>query len=428
MREMAAQRKHQAGSTLFMVAASLGVLLGMSALSIDLVSMYVARNEAQRAADAGALAGATVFVSHGCTVGAGGCVPGGPQEAPATQQAVAAAAQSLVVGQYPDATTVDVSFSYPSPQEPQITVTVNRDTAHGNAVGTYFAKALGINTVDISASAKAEAFDPTGSDIPIGVQCLRPFLVPNCDPVHPTPASPGCDTAAGYFFDPDTRQIVHPGLYNPSDPAGGGVQGEPWTLHTDSGPSQWYLIAFEGQSANDLRTYISRCYNGAIQCGTQQLSMNGANTGPTAQAVLDLIHANGSCMSGQDTIDTTTGPPFVVTGGANNPNPSLVGQQFYALGGASDSIVTVAVYDSIIDPATGQPTYALPPAGTTVTVVGFMQLFIRQVTKDPGNPCGGNGKNIEVTVLNITTCGNSVNNSTPPVITSGSAIPIRLIR
>src|SRR5262249_49438828 len=80
-------RGSQRGATLILVAVGLGVFLGISALAIDLAMLYVTRNEAQRAADAAALAGAKVFVTSGCTSAPGGCVAGGPQEAPARNQA-----------------------------------------------------------------------------------------------------------------------------------------------------------------------------------------------------------------------------------------------------------------------------------------------------------------------------------------------------
>src|SRR6516225_5304509 len=109
-------RYSDAGSTLFIVAGAMVILLGISALAIDLASFYVGRNEAQRAADAAALAGASIFVSQGCTTGTGGCVAGGAQEAPAQQRAIDVAAQNPVAGQAPSSSTVDVSFSYPTPE------------------------------------------------------------------------------------------------------------------------------------------------------------------------------------------------------------------------------------------------------------------------------------------------------------------------
>src|SRR5215469_2562152 len=119
----------ETGATLFILAGSMVMMLGISALAIDVGTFYLARNEAQRAADAAALAGASMFVSQGCTSASGGCVAGGAQETLATTQAQAVAAQNLVAGQAPNSSTMGVSFSYKTPQEPQITVTVYRDFA-----------------------------------------------------------------------------------------------------------------------------------------------------------------------------------------------------------------------------------------------------------------------------------------------------------
>ena len=53
-----ANRKNERGVTIVLVAFSLLALLGMAALAIDIATLYVAHGEAQRAADAAALAGA----------------------------------------------------------------------------------------------------------------------------------------------------------------------------------------------------------------------------------------------------------------------------------------------------------------------------------------------------------------------------------
>src|SRR5262245_5277879 len=121
----------ESGSTIYIIVVAMVGLLGVSALAIDMVSFYLGRAEAQRAADAAALAGATLLVNSGWTTGTGGCVAGGAQETPATQQAIDVGNQNLVAGQAANIQAGDVTFSYPSPQEPQITVTVQRTSARG---------------------------------------------------------------------------------------------------------------------------------------------------------------------------------------------------------------------------------------------------------------------------------------------------------
>src|ERR1700676_4304673 len=58
---------HEQGQTIILVAISLVSLLAMAALAIDIVTLYVARSEIQRAADAAALAAAKAIADSGVT-------------------------------------------------------------------------------------------------------------------------------------------------------------------------------------------------------------------------------------------------------------------------------------------------------------------------------------------------------------------------
>src|ERR1700724_4061046 len=59
------------GVTMILVAVAMVAIIAMAALSIDVVTLYLAREEAQRAADAGALAAARVISISGITGAAG---------------------------------------------------------------------------------------------------------------------------------------------------------------------------------------------------------------------------------------------------------------------------------------------------------------------------------------------------------------------
>jgi hypothetical protein len=397
----------ETGSVLVIVAFSMVVLLAASALAIDMANLYMARAQAQRAADAAALAGAQDFIISGCTTG--GCSAGGVQETLARPQAVAAGAQNYIAGQAASIQAGDITFSYPTPEEPQITVTAKA------AVSTFFAKVFGIQSVNVSATATAEAYNPSGGNAPVAAACLKPFLVPNCDPTHTSPTNAVCTGGGpqGYFFDLSTGAIARPGVY----PAG--VIGMPWALHSDAGPSQWYLVGFGGappSSGAAIRTHISECTPAPLSCGSTLTTANGNNVGPVDQGTNDLINANGDGLNqGQDSIDTSVGPPFAITGGSSNPNPALRGKVFYNYS-ESPSVVTVPVY-------TGN---SLPPGGTTVTIVGYMQVFVKDANHQ------GQDDEVDVTILNISSCGGSSGGGgggvTPIVAAGGSPIPIRLIR
>src|SRR6266849_2880814 len=55
------------GVTMVLVALALVAIIAMAALSIDVITLYLAREEAQRAADAAALAAARVISISGVT-------------------------------------------------------------------------------------------------------------------------------------------------------------------------------------------------------------------------------------------------------------------------------------------------------------------------------------------------------------------------
>src|ERR1700686_3572700 len=62
-----AQHHGERGITMVLVAMGMVALIAMAALSIDVVTLYLAREEAQRAADAAALAAARVISVSGIT-------------------------------------------------------------------------------------------------------------------------------------------------------------------------------------------------------------------------------------------------------------------------------------------------------------------------------------------------------------------------
>ena len=406
------------GASLIMVAGGIVVLLGVLALVIDLGILYVARNEAQRAADSAALAGAHTFITSGCT-STGGCVAGGPQEAIARGQAAIVAGQNAVLGEPVTLDpAADVSFSYPSSVEPQIAVTVRRTTERGNAIPTIFARMFKVFVGEVSASATAEAYNGG-----VANTCIVPFLVPNCDtnPAHLSPANASCgdpstskypNGPAGnfvYLGSDGSYHIQNPGLYL----SGAGVFGQPWTLHfsaTDTPgpagsavPSHWYLVSFEGSNSKaDLRNYILQCYPKTISCGDTLTPDPGKATGPVTQGVEDRINANGYGMNqGQDAI-TFNYPPdatYTIAPGANHNN------------GGPGSVVTAPIYD-------GMP--LVPGATNQVKVIGFMDLFIKDVEKQNDQLV------VNTAILNVSPClqGGSPTGTT----TSGSDIAIRLIR
>jgi Flp pilus assembly protein TadG len=400
------------------MAAGMVVLIGLMGLAIDLVTLYLGKSEAQRSADAAALAGAQEFVLSGFS---SGVVTQATVQTLATNQAIAVGQKNLVGGSVPSIPSGNVTFDFSHPGNPLITVAVNA------TMPTYFMKIFGVNTASIVASATAESYNPSGTATvgpTLCASCLKPFLVPNCDPGHlvatPTTsasANVNCPLDTGkaqdYFLDPNNNySIKHPGAV-----ANGGVVGESWSLHTggpsSNTPSQWFSIAFLGsQSKAAWRTNISACNADAIVCGTILQTLDGHAVGPADQGIEGLIHATGLGLGhGQDTINTAGGTlPYPMFAGSNNP---LVTAGDIATGtqvAQSDSLVTVPVYDSYnttATPCTSLPFANCPPPPLTpgkdqVKVVGYLQMFITDVQHQ------GQDDIITAIIINIMSCGANI--------------------
>lgn len=424
-RHSGAVARAERGSTLYIVAASLVVLLMLGGLAIDLGWLYLGRTEAQRAADAAALAGAQQFVESTFTTG------GISQAAVTTladNAAVATAQQNKVGGQTlapADVTAGPPDFSRPG--NPLITVTVSK------SIPTFFMRIVGRNSATVTASATAESYDPgtTGTGPTFCASCVKPFLVPNCDPNHavsgksssansvcPTVSGKACTSSSSdcqsYFLN-SAGSPLNAGVY-PS-----GVVGETWTLHLNAAPSQWNELNFGGAGGSALRTNIEQCTATVISCGTVLQTDDGKKVGPTDQGICDLItYGTAKCNGAQsasslDTIsfNASDSPPYTITAGAGNPyfpGGTQIGQ--------SASLVTVPVYDG----------HSLNPGKDTVTVVGYMQMFVT------GFNHKGPTDDISALILGVTSCGvtGGAGCGTPSggTVTGGGAsfIPVRLVQ
>src|SRR5262245_60047807 len=179
-------RNSQQGMTLVVVAIALVMLLGIAALAIDLTSLYVARDEVQRTADAAALAGAGKFAEPGGYLAAGATDVASQSAAQtvARQQAIAVAGQNIVAGGAAVLAPANVSFSFTTPRNPRVTVTLTK------AAPTFFARIFGITSVNVGATATAEAVG--GSPATTKTVCLKPWLLPNCNPTSTTLLNPNC--------------------------------------------------------------------------------------------------------------------------------------------------------------------------------------------------------------------------------------------
>src|SRR5215831_12642686 len=106
------ERKRQRGVTIVLVAVAMVAIIAMAALSVDVITLYLAKQEAQRAADAAALAAARVISVSGLTGDPGNSLPSwqavcGGTSSPATLAATSVALQNVIGGAAANTVTVN---------------------------------------------------------------------------------------------------------------------------------------------------------------------------------------------------------------------------------------------------------------------------------------------------------------------------------
>jgi hypothetical protein len=465
---------------MILVALAMVAIIAMAAMSIDLVTLYLAREEAQRSADAAALAAARIISVSGITGGGDPgvgntanwkaiCGPGGGSTSAglATQVAQAVGGQNSVGSQ---AATVNVNYSTGGSTttdcsslgaafavNPLVTVQIQRQS-----IPTFFSRVWGVTGNTVTATATAEAFNPsdsatdsdggsTGTLTPVQPRCVKPLFVPNYDPLNTS----GCTTNCNKFVNQSNGNIVNPGI-SVNGTNANGVIGETFWLganctHTGTGctarvtPIQANyagnsylkgppnLLYYPGEAPSST-TAVPSCSAGgdlyeqavagcdqstAYKCGTAlantiDMTQNPAKqNGDVTTGVQCLIHqgsTNGSQPDGQDVL-VDSSFPFQIQAGSSNPLVSA-GLASSTQISASNSIISLPIYDS-------GNTVGGSGSTNSVTVVGFLQVFINSVD---------DFDNINVTVINVAGCGNGSSGSvgTNPVFGS-SPVPVRLV-
>jgi uncharacterized membrane protein len=153
-------RNSQRGTIGVLVLVAIVALLGVAALAINLSSLYVAKNEAQRAADAAALAAAESvkdagYFANPCGVSAASMAP------QALLVANAVVALNTVGGQTPVLATRNVTVTPPASVTPNpVDVQVQIVVSQAMPI-LFFPTILGVSTVTVSATATGDAYSTT---------------------------------------------------------------------------------------------------------------------------------------------------------------------------------------------------------------------------------------------------------------------------
>lgn len=493
-------RNDERGVTIALVAIAMVAIIAMAALSIDVITLYLSKEEAQRSADAAALAAAKIVSVSGITgdpnnVSGNWGVICGPDDGTnglATRVAKAVANQNYIGGG--PATTPAITYSSGGSSSgdctqlsatgfgvnPVITIQLQR-----TGLPTFFSRIWGNTGNNISATATAEVFNPsnsansgstpTGTIIPVQPRCVKPWVVPNQNPLDPGPGAKYCNQNGGPgscnpIVDLSTGQIHRTGI-SLNGTGTNGIIGEtfwlapdchfpgasctlrktsptysnnipqanfPGSAHVQAPPNLLYVPGQVGTSVIGVPSCTSgdqfeeaiegcdqptnySCGVAPANGGTNVLDLSRNPDSATSNGVACLVNqadnSNVSGPTGQDYLTPFMLPssyPFQISAGSSNP---LVGGGGLVSGtpvSVSASIVSLPIYDQT------DPNATLSNGGTTnVTFVGFLQVFINAVDQFG---------NVSVTVLNVAACGNG--QTTPvanqPVI-ANSPVPIRLI-
>ncbi|HEY1801806.1 MAG TPA: pilus assembly protein TadG-related protein [Terriglobales bacterium] len=414
-------RKREQGQTLAIVAFSLVSLFAMAALGIDVASLYSARGEAQRAADAVALAGAKAFVDSGFTT-----TPNNPDvktlaESMATGYINAAVSKNNVGGTPP--TVQSATFDDTThPGNPQVTVKVQQ-----TSLPIFFSKIWGVTLLSVSATAVAEAYNPSnsqtdgGSFVASAPSCVKPLVIPNTD-----------KTSGNAYIDPEKGAVTGSFIGEPINlssqcqPSRGGrrrgggttcptkpasvnagsyvpIQPMPASPSTPASTPSCPACARGGLP---LEQSLECCDMNIYQCGRNnpkasvQITYQGYGDTTTFFSLQECAMKPFGLPA--DTLDTSNYPtaPMKITANSGPSSGQLVN--------TSNSIMTFPIFDNSSDPSTGQ-----------VTVIGFLQVFVNSVGFTTGQ--------INGTVLNVVGCGDNPSAASPVSGGGASPIPVRLI-
>ncbi|HWC06102.1 MAG TPA: pilus assembly protein TadG-related protein [Gemmatimonadota bacterium] len=285
------KESRERGATIVFVALAVTALLSVVALAIDVGMLLNSRSEAQRAADAAAMAGA------------GKLIPEPTNATLAEDTAIEFGEMNNVMDQFADILPGDVDVDLGIGR---VTVRVRREADRGNAVGTWFANVFGVSSADVGAVAAAQVGQASAAT------CVKPWAI------------------ADAWDDADGDEVYDPGELYQADLTGWGTNyrdtGEPGEGQMPDGfgiaydddrgrqiriaegdpdetvVSGWYFPwdipqppggvcsgGPGGQGGSCYEWSISHCHPQIIQLGAVYKVENGRMVGPMNKGINDLI-------------------------------------------------------------------------------------------------------------------------------------------
>jgi Flp pilus assembly protein TadG len=284
-------RRDESGMSYVFVGMGFMAFLSASMLAIDVGMLMTARNQAQNAADAGALAGATALYYNDYD----DRTPTGP----AVTSAITTATANQVMYGDVSVTPEDVVFlNDESGESNRVQVTVYRRGDRDNAMSTMIGHYFGIETVGVAATATAEV-SPANA-----MTCVKPFTIPDKWTEMQTPPWSGDDTYDA--FDNKGVPLANADIYIPALDANGNAdpnytgynnereRGERLEIRAATGNnitvSFYFSLALFGVTGGSEYDWnIANCNTGLMHYDDLLTSEPGAMAGPTVSGARLLI-------------------------------------------------------------------------------------------------------------------------------------------
>ena len=266
--------------SLAFVGIGLMTFMAATTLAVDVGMFMTARTQAQTSADAGALAGVTALVFNSWT----DRTTGGP----AVQSSISAAQQNTVMTGVVSVQPSDVTFpTDPSGQPNRVRVDVYRTAGRSNPVTTLMGSLLGISTIDIAATATAEA-SPAG-----GMTCVKPFIIPDRWEEHTNPPW-NINTSDFNRYDNSGNVIPNADVYDPTQGYSALDKGTQLILRAGSGnnirPTFYFSWAMPPNTgAAWYEQNIAQCNTTVISTGYMATQEPGNMVGPTISGLQQLM-------------------------------------------------------------------------------------------------------------------------------------------
>ena len=353
------------GAILIQVGVAILVISAFSMFVIDYGVVWISRTQAQNAADAGAIAGATALAFDD--------FKDRTDTGPAKLAAREFALKHVVWGESPDVKMDDdVRFYADEPDvfpascsgDDCVRVDVYRNQARGNSLPVFFGWLVGLTKQGVRASAIAQAAAGNASE------CLKPWAV-----LDKWKEPPGQDWTPDSEFDPKTDIYIAPTensvgtSYTLAKDLGLKLTlkvGDPQNAKEKFGAGWFSPVDLGGVGGRTYRDNISGCVDVTYAVGNTLSVENGDMIGPTDKGVKDLLDLDKNATWDpveKKVINSCVGPPYTCSTPGYKQSPRIV---------ALPIVDTQAVYDEV-HKEDGKPKGA---GNMNVKIVAILGFFV----------------------------------------------------